>query len=74
VNHERRYIHLQVVGMSFWLSILPSIILAEMFGLEALIGRIIVGLYVIGAILFCWGLVGRRELREKQQPPPNCPK
>lgn len=67
VNPERKYIRLQVVGMSFGLSILPAIMLAYMFNLDSFISQITAILFVVGCIFFFSGLVGRQELAVKQK-------
>jgi len=67
VNPEGKYIRLQVVGMSFGLSILPAMMLADMFNLGAFIGQIVVLLFVVGWVFFCFGLVGRQELKEQRE-------
>lgn len=78
VNPERKYIRLQVVGMSFWLSIPVAMMLAIMFGLDSITGQISALLFVVGCVFFSFGLVGRQELAEKRrmehQDPPDCPK
>lgn len=66
VSPERRYMRLQVVGMSFGLSILPAIILACMFNLGAFVGQIATLLFVVGCAFFFFGLVGRQELKEQK--------
>jgi len=63
MNPEDMYIRLEVVGMSFGLSILPAIILACMLNLGAFIGQIVTLLFVVGCVLFFFGLVGRQELK-----------
>jgi len=67
VNAERKYIRLEVVGMSFGLSILPAIILACMFNLGAFTGQIATLLFVVGCVFFFFGLVGRQELKEQRE-------
>jgi hypothetical protein len=69
VNPERKCLWLMTAGMSFWLSILPAIILAEMFNLDAFIGigQIAVLLFVAGCVFFSFGLVGRQELAEQRR-------
>lgn len=78
VNAGRKYLHLQVIGMSFWLSIPVAIMLAAMFRLDAIIGQIATLLFVAGSVFFSFGLVGRQELAEKRraghQDSPDCPK
>jgi hypothetical protein len=54
-------------GLSFWLAILPGIILADMFNLSAIISQISVLLFVIGSVFFFFGLIGRQELAERKQ-------
>ena len=66
VNPKRKYIRLQVVGMSFGLSILPAIMLAYMFNLGAFAGQIATLLAVVGCVFFSFGLVGRQELAAKR--------
>lgn len=74
VNDYRKYIRLMTVGMSFWLSILPALLLAEYFGITAY-GQIATLLGVVGCVFFFFGLIGRQELatRHKDEAdPPDC--
>jgi len=73
VNLKRKYIRLQVVGMSFGLSILPAIMLAYMFNLGAFAGQIATLLAVVGCVFFFFGLVGRQELAAKWKENSNLP-
>jgi len=69
INPDRRNIRLMTTGMAFWLSILPSIILLEMFNLQAIWSQVSVSLLMIGTVFFCAGLAGRENLaaqREKE--------
>ena len=67
VNPEGKYIRLQVVGMSFGLSILPAMMLACMFNLDVSVGQIAALLFVVGCVFFSFGLVGRQKLREQRE-------
>jgi len=67
VNPERKYIRLQEVGLAFCLSILPAIMLADMLGLGRFTAQIIVGLIIIGAVFFSFGLNGREELAKQRE-------
>ena len=78
INPERKYIRLQVVGMSFGLSIPPAMVLTDMFNLTAYIAQISALLFVVGCVFFFFGLVGRQGLVEKRRnatkSPLDCPK
>ena len=67
VNPERKYIRLQEIGLSFWLSIPVAMMLAAMFALNTIIGQIAVLLFIVGCIFFSFGSVGREELKEQRE-------
>lgn len=64
VKDRRKCIRLMTVGMSFWLSILPALALAEYFGITAY-GQIATLLGLIGCAFFFAGLIERQELENK---------
>lgn len=70
MNLKRKYIRLMTVGMSFWLAILPGLVLAEMFGLTCY-AQIAVLLSLAGCVFFFFGLIGRQELPVEREPDEN---
>jgi len=61
----RRYIRIQIVGMAIFLSWPVAMMLATMYGLDDIIPQISVLILAIAVIVFCIGLVGRQELKER---------
>lgn len=66
VNPERRYIRLQEIGMSCWLSWPVALMLADMYDLHRFMGIITVLLLYIGVVIFAIGHYGRQELRARE--------
>ena len=66
VPRLKSYMRFQEVGLSHWLAIPPGLILAEMFGIRCY-WQIAILLALIGWVWFCIGLVGRGELKKRQQ-------
>jgi len=66
VNPARKYIRLQEIGMSCWLSWPVALILADMYSLHRFMGIITVLLIYIGVVIFAIGHYGRQELRARE--------
>ena len=66
INPARRYIRLQEIGMSCWLSWSPAMMLADMYDVQRIIPAMSVLLLSIGTVIFAIGHEGRRELRAKE--------
>lgn len=66
VNPARKYIRLQEIGMSCWLSWPVALMLADMYDLHRFMHVMSVLLIYIGVAIFCIGHVGRQELRAKE--------
>ena len=64
---KRKYMRFMEVGFSFWLAILPGMILAEMYGLYQLEVMLPVFLLMLGAIIFAVGYYGRQGLAEQRR-------
>jgi hypothetical protein len=64
---KRRYLRFMQVGLSFWLAILPAMMLAAMYNLYQIMTIVPVFLYIIGSLIFFIGYVGRQELKERNR-------
>jgi len=76
VDPAAKFKRCQEIGLSHWLAIPPALILLEMFRLT-FYAQITVLLALLGWVFFCYGLIGRQELADKQEPDentPDCPK
>ena len=60
----RKYIRIQIAGMSIFLSWLPAIMLADMYGLTYAVPQISVLLPMVALVVFLIGTVGKQEFKE----------
>ena len=65
VSPEQKYIRIQITGMAIFLSWLPAVMLADMYGLRYIIPHLSVLILIISAFVFSFGTVGKQELRER---------
>ena len=63
----RKYIRLQEIGMAVFLSWPVAMMLAAMYGLDAIIPVMSVLLIMVAVIIFAIGHVGRQELKEQSR-------
>lgn len=67
VAEERKYLRIQYVGMGIFLSWPVAMVLAAMYGLDAIIPAMSVLLIMVAVIIFAIGHVGRQELKEQSR-------
>lgn len=63
----RKYIRIQIVGMSIFLSWPVAICFAEYFRLNINLGQLSVLMIMVAVVVFCVGLVGRQELKAQEK-------
>jgi hypothetical protein len=66
VNPARKFIRLQEIGMSCWLSWPVAMMLADMYGVFPLMVVLSPLLLITGVVIFAIGHYGRQDLRARE--------